>query len=397
MPKSISILLGAGFSAPMGYPIGNKLNDLLLNCAGDDFFFHTDGTLVAVEKGKKPEMGYKNSYEISFELCMDLIRHFNIIKGYFDYEEFYDFILDDPHKLPEVIAIAKPYAGESGDTGQAVYRVMNIFNQLVSHYVRDGEGKRYYDDEGFISGYIFPGYSGILNYLKYLGTVYDVINIHTLNHDMFLERFRSSEWFADGLDDGFEELGSPYYGQLLVNGRVYNCRLQHYTGKYKGKYRLYKLHGSFDYGVYYTYHTGSLATPETYIKTRYGIGLSELYKERRDAEGKQYYELCHVNYHADFLTGTTSKIERYEEPLLFKKLFEIFRDNLRQADSLLIIGYGGKDTEINKMILETFNHSANRTYIIDPYAGERVIELKEKLGAKLITKQLEYISNKDFS
>lgn len=66
--------------------------------------------------------------------------------------------LTDPDKFPEVITIAKPYAGESGDTRQAVYRVINIFNQLVSHYVRDGEGKRYYDDEGegFISGYLSP-------------------------------------------------------------------------------------------------------------------------------------------------------------------------------------------------------------------------------------------------
>ena len=29
--RSVSLLLGAGFSAPMGYPIGNVMNDGLLN------------------------------------------------------------------------------------------------------------------------------------------------------------------------------------------------------------------------------------------------------------------------------------------------------------------------------------------------------------------------------
>lgn len=32
--KSISVLLGAGFSAPMGYPVGNGLNKELLNFDG---------------------------------------------------------------------------------------------------------------------------------------------------------------------------------------------------------------------------------------------------------------------------------------------------------------------------------------------------------------------------
>ena len=37
--KSISILLGAGFSAPMGYPIGNELNEKLLNFEHKNVFF----------------------------------------------------------------------------------------------------------------------------------------------------------------------------------------------------------------------------------------------------------------------------------------------------------------------------------------------------------------------
>lgn len=394
MDKSISILLGAGFSAPMGYPIGNRLNDLLLNCTGDEFAFHTSGQLVQ-ENGKKPDFGYPTSYDISFEFCKKLIQHFKSKRTYFDYEEFYDYMLDEAYKESEVESVAKPFLDEFNDTHQLISSLKTIYNQLVSYYVRDRNGKIWYDDEPFLCGPIFPGYTGILNYLKSLEERFENINFHTLNHDMFFESLEHSDWFTNKLCDGYEELGSEYYGELEANGRSYNCRLARYTGKYSKPFRLYKLHGSFDYGVYYK-SQGSIAVPETYIKTRHGIGFGELLKEVKDEKDELKYELCWINYHADFLTGTTSKIERYKEPLIYKRLFEIFRNNLKESKELLIIGYGGKDSEINKMIIENFDFKSLRSYIIDPYPGDKVKKLKEKLGAKLIEKQLQNISNKDF-
>jgi hypothetical protein len=43
MTTSISILLGAGFSAPMGYPVDDTIKKHLLNCTVDTFAFHTSG------------------------------------------------------------------------------------------------------------------------------------------------------------------------------------------------------------------------------------------------------------------------------------------------------------------------------------------------------------------
>ena len=74
------------------------------------------------------------------------------------------------------------------------------------------------------------------------------------------------------------------------------------------------------------------------MKTRFGIGFSDLYKEKENENNEFEYESCPSSYHADFLTGTTSKIERYKEPLLYKDLFELFKQNLREAKILLIIG-----------------------------------------------------------
>lgn len=395
MPKSISLLLGAGFSAPMHYPVGRQLNELLIKCEGSDFGFSTAGRLCKDTSGKKPDFGYKTSYDFEFDFCRDLMLHFNEARGYFDYEEFYDFFIYDAKENPEVEALYK--AGKYGtekDLSQMLFALKNIYIQLISYFLTDGEGKSWYDDEGHMGGPIWPGYTGILNCMRELSEDH-IVNVHTLNHDLFFERLNYSDWLNGELCDGFEELGSPYYGNLSSQGREYKCRLQYYTGKYNKKYRLYKLHGSKDYVIYYG-PSGSVLSPEKYVKTRYGIGVSDLYKEIQDDKGEFKYDHCWVNYHADFLTGTTSKIERYSEPLLFKKLFQHFRDNLKEAENLIIIGYGGKDSEINKMIFENFDFKNKHSFIIDPYASECVKALQKQIGAKLIEKDLEMVVIEEF-
>ena len=61
--KSISFLLGAGFSAPKGYPIGKKLNEELLNFDDSKLDFSPDGYLATSNDGTKPKFqidGVKN-------------------------------------------------------------------------------------------------------------------------------------------------------------------------------------------------------------------------------------------------------------------------------------------------------------------------------------------------
>lgn len=395
MSKSISILLGAGFSAPIGYPVGNQLNELLLNCDGSKIGFHSSGSLVVSADGSKPNFGYKTSEEFEFDFCRDLIQYFNKVRGYFDYEEFYDFFNYEAGKDPGVETFFK--AGNYGterNVGQMLFAIKKIYAQLVSYFLRDKDGKSWYDDEGHRSGPTWAGYTEILACLKKWSED-EVVNVHTLNHDLFFERLNISDWLQGELCDGFEELGSPYFGDLSVTGRTYKCRLQYYTGKYDKRFRLYKLHGSKDYGVYYG-SKGAVLTPEKYVKTRWGIGFSELDKEVLGDSGDLKYERCWINYHADFLTGTTSKIERYTEPLLFKVLFKHFRDNLKEAEKLIIIGYGAKDSEVNKMMLENFDYKNKPSFVIDPYPGVAVKDLQTQLGARLVKSHLEDVNVKDF-
>lgn len=389
----VSFLLGAGFSAPIGYPIGKKLNEMLLNSKNENIAFPSEGSLAVNLDGTKPDFGYKSSHQIEFEFCCKMMDYYTSIYKGFDYENFYDYVVDSAFYDKEVEKIAESFLDGTNSVHSLINGLKKILNQLVGYYLRDKDGNRYYDHEPYLIGKYYLGYTGIMNCISDLSNN-SVINIHTLNHDLFFESFNRTEFLNGKLCDGFEELGSPYYGNLTNNNRNYKVRLERYTGRYSTKLRLFKLHGSRDYEIFYK-SEGSIITPDVYIKTRYGISHTDHYKEIKNNEGLPEYQNSWINYHGDFLTGTSSKILRYNEPLLFSKLFDHFRYNLEQSDILIIIGYGAKDMEINKMIFQHFNFAYNKFIIIDPYPSERVIDFAIKLKAKIISKQLDDINIHD--
>lgn len=391
--SEISFLLGAGFSAPMGYPIGNELNELLLNSINDNFGFSHAGTLVVNTDGTKPNFGYKTSYDIKFEFCFKLMHHFKEMNGHFDYEEFYDYIIDDLDKDKKVNEIAKPFIKDTETVSTQKSGLKNVYSQVVAFYLKDKNGNTYYDNIPFHFGERYPKYTGLI---KCISAFIDekIVHVHTLNHDTFFESFNNTSSLNGRLTDGFEELGSPYFGKIECNGRSYMVRLQRYTGKYNSNCRIYKLHGSLDYEPFYHNQKGYFL-PDNYVKTCYGLGHSNHYKETKNESGELVYENSWINYHSDFLTGTTSKIKRYDEPLLFEKLFKIFKENLVKSNKLIIVGYGAKDLEINSILLDSYDYKNKKSFIIDPFAGEKVFDLANKLGAKLIKKELEHITMDD--
>ncbi|NLD48494.1 MAG: hypothetical protein GX660_15110 [Clostridiaceae bacterium] len=388
--KSISLLLGAGFSAPMGYPIGNQLNEKILNCHTDNISFHTDGTLIV---GDNPNARL-TQYNQYFDFCKDVILYYNNNIKTFDYEEFYDYLKErakDDNRLKELFEKGSYIKSDFENFDRYVSQTDNVYNQLVAFYLEDKTGKSWYDDEPTRLKPTFDGYTGFLNCIEELSKNH-IVNVHTLNHDLFFERLNRTEWINGELCDSFEELGSPFYGELLHENRSYKCRLSRYTGKYKKKIRLYKLHGSKDYYVYHT-NKGAVLYPETFIKSRWGIDTTAFHKEIKRKGGVIEYETDFINYHPNFLTGTTSKISRYQEPLLYKKLFELFKKNLNKAEMLIIIGYGCKDFEINRYILEEFG-TKKPCFVIDPKADNTA---KLVVNTKWIKKEIENLLLTDFN
>lgn len=383
--NQISFLLGAGFSANAGYPIGNQLNNLLLKAAELNVGFQTNGQLIPPYNGEKQSIGFKTSGDFKLDFLIELFQYYNDQIKPFDYEEFYDFLLLQAESDHGVQKLAISHANSIVGETDLIRGSITILNQLVNYLLKDKEGINNHENAGYYLKPTFDGYTGFLNCIDYLKNDH-VLNFHTLNHDVYLERLNRTEWFGSELCDGFEELGSPYYGKLLVEGREHKSRLSYYTGNYSSNLRLYKLHGSLDYVLFHTPDGGSLL-PENYIKTKWGIGYSNLYKEVEGKKGLEYFNDW-INYHPDFLTGTTSKIGRYKEPTLFKKLFDLFRENLNKSDKLIIIGYGAKDSEVNRMLISHFDHKNKPVVIIDPYPSQSLKDLGGNLNAKFVTTNL---------
>lgn len=383
--KSVSFLLGAGFSAPMDYPIGNKLNNDLLNFNDTHIEFSPCGSLATSKEGTKPCSqidGYYNIHQKYFIFCKRLIKEYAYAHdNTFDYEQFYDFIKSEEAKQERYQKLCDDMLEDHENYEYYLFNVPHIYNQMVAHLIKDRNGKSWYDDEPFKMDY-YDGYNGFLTYLSELNQEF-IVNVHTLNHDLLFESFNKTGFIKGNISDGFDEYGSEYYGELTDNNRTYHCRLERYKGRYNTPIRLYKLHGSLDYVPFYRRNEYGWMIPENYVKIKWGIGAGDIMKSRKSKIG---YDISPFEYHADFLTGTTSKIKRYNEPLLFKKLLKKFRQNLRNAEMLIIIGYGCKDEGINEMIKEDFDYKHKKVFIIDAYAKEdsQVYKFKDEIHAELL-------------
>jgi hypothetical protein len=379
MPN-VSILLGAGFSVDRGYPTAGVLNSKITSLQKDDFFVHTDGSFFPLERGTQDPCRY-NSYYKQKLFTVDFIK-FYAERHNFNYEEFFDYYsklesgeLNDP----EFDSFCQDFRANTHtqETNLSLLSGHNrLFNQIIDSFLVNREGKKYYEPIHHC-GPIYPGYTGFLNCLENWGGS-NIVHIHTLNHDLFFEDFKGSDWIQGELSDGFEELGSPYYGSLQDK---YKVRLSRFTNKYDDKYRLYKLHGSIDQYPFYLQSTGL----DGFIKSKQGIGNTEFYKETSDDDSKLEYVRCWINYHSAFLSGTTSKILRYGEPY-YKEMFEHFTENLITSDLLVIIGYGGADTKINELIEANFT-KGKPIYLVEPFPHSGTNDFLTRFNAKLIEKK----------
>lgn len=391
--NQISLLLGAGFSVSRGYPTANKLNQQLLELTPEDFWINTVGVLHRKSKDAENPTFY-SSYSHYGRFTIDLIQYYTTIKE-FNYEEFYDFynsVYRGEREDKGLEAFCENFRKESGVTtdNQNLYSQANkVLNQLILKLLVDNEGKSHYRPV-HLGKPIYPGYTGFL-YCMESFSLYEKVNIHTLNHDIFFEVFGFSDWLKEGLSDGFSEIGSSYYGTLQ---NEYKVRLPYFADKFDKKYCLYKLHGSIDHiPFHYDYNDFKI---ETYLKLKINIPITQVYKECELKTGELGYLNDPINYHTDFLSGTTSKILRYDEPVYYNKMFSHFRVNLKNSNKLIVIGYGGADDEVNNIIEDSFDFKNNEVYIVEPYPSERTNQFIERFGVKLLEKFPENMNPLDF-
>ena len=297
--KSISILLGAGFSAPKGYPIGNGMNNGLLHFDDKDVDFSPAGELAISTDGQNRNF---NSKEYIMHIRNILFFCKRLIKEYtkahndeFDYELFYDFIKSDEAKEQRYQVLCDDLLNDTESFDSYLFNISHIYNQMAEHLLKDRDGKNRYDDEPFKINNV-EGYNGFLDYLSQLSSKY-TINVHTLNHDLLFESFNNTGYINGGISDGFDEYGSEYYGRLIHDNRTYHCRLERYTGRYNTPIRLFKLHGSLDYVPFYREVENGFMIPDKYVKIKWGMGAGDIMKSRKSKIG---YDISPFEYHADF-------------------------------------------------------------------------------------------------
>lgn len=390
--KSISLLLGAGFSAPMGYPIGNQLNERLQNYRLYSVGISPDGKLYFLNPNQQNN-NIGNPYNVYLECCISLVKEYSK-RNHFDYEVFFEFLARREYlSNPDYLEVCKSLTTDTITIDCIASNIDAIYNQMVALLLKDENGIFWYDNMPNHIGKV-DEYDGFLNLLREWKKD-SVVHVHTLNHDMLFESFNRTDYISGEICDGFEELGSDYYGELhTMEDRTYHVRLERFTGVYNRSIRLYKLHGSLDYVLYYrTAEDGVSLVPDKYVKTRYGIGYDNLL---RDTHVKDTYERYPFAYHANYLTGTSSKIRKYEDPLLFKPLFESFKDNLQNSELLIIVGYGCKDKGINDIVANYFK--GKRVYIVDPYCdgNETINEFAKRIDAQILKTQISDLSMDEF-
>lgn len=388
--KETSILLGAGFSVNKGYPTANKLNQKLIELDAEDFWVSSEGTVLLKKKTERDPNDYASDSRHKY-FVIGLINFYQEKNKSFNYEEFYDFLngIDTNERNSDFDNFCNTFRKKNHietNNLNLISRTRNIFNQLISRFIVDGEGKKFYDSIHY-SKPSYPGYTGFLNCMESWGNE-GLTHIHTLNHDIFFETLSHSDWIQGNFSDGFEEMGSKYYGGLKGNVKI---RLSYFTNNYTKQFRLYKLHGSFDQFPFHLQDSGI----DTYVKIKMGMGTTEFYKEVEDGKGGYKYVNDWINYHPDFLSGTTSKILRYGEPYYYDKVFSNFKTNLSQSNKLIIIGYGCGDSEINNMIEANFDYKKYPVIIVEPYPTKQTESFAKKFNGKIIEKTPSTLKIKD--
>lgn len=395
----IVMLLGAGFSIDQGYPTSDNVAKRLASLTKKDFYFASDGTMCIGNNTKHED----NLYQNLFLFLLELIGHYvdKVGEDNFNYEEFYDVVnlsLRDirPEYKPlynvlncECRKIGEKYTNALFTYEQLLRRLPIMFNQVIGAVIRQ-KGMQfpfYSNTETYINSY--PDYSNFLHYLKDQSAS-NIIDVFTLNHDLFFDSFMNIYELKDEknskslISDGFDDYGSEYFGVVEKNDCSYFCRLERYTGRYNTPIRLYKLHGSLDYVLCYRAKKtskGYLALPLKYVKAKSGILPYEFYKTTRN---KMRNECCLTDYSESFLSGTISKTLHYTE-MFYKNLFHKFDNRLKNAERLIVIGYSGKDEEINKHIIEHFNKKNTSCTIIDHSPDVDLRELANQMHAKILT------------
>lgn len=356
MAKKISFLLGAGFSCPAGYPTASDLSKKIADKIQS----------FVVREEQSVERNLFEFYEIVKTLRKD---------ADFDYEWFYDSITFVTDALTKYSNCIKFFGSKGEELLSDRTPLMEVLEKKGVLLEDMSKIKGLYSD--ITRSFLAPDeckvakaacYRDFIDFLVLLRTQGCEIEIHTLNHDLLLEgllRDGHSE-FSDGYAyPKNSEVVVAYEGggfsSEKVFARVFNSQ------NFDSQINLCKLHGSLD--SYWVCDIASEYTVlgfENSVKVVSKCSKEPVFSRGHFVEGSfRFVEDCGVVVagHSDFLTGTTSKLRQYGERH-YKVMFRKFEENIRNADAIIVIGYGWRDLVIND-VLKKIKHGCRVVSVCD--------------------------------
>ena len=376
MEKHIAFLLGSGFSVPSGLPTTNTLNSFVIaeiyNRIRASFKEEHDGLLqsyilekVLLECDNSGAFNYEQYYDFlkreqNERLDVDKLLSF-IERGMFGY--FWACSIKNNicslHKRKQIKTILNAVKDKCDNYLEVVEKLIDEYQRIIAEkllgHTSNGKLKTFN-----------PCYDGFIQIVThYLDQGY-IIDIYTLNHDLFLESLFELKGLQDKLCNGFgddiQKINNKKYRTFNINN-------------YDNYMRLYKLHGSIDM---YELSSGDQQDPD-YIQII--DGYSDKNSFLIDVEGEKYGSLNPL-----FLTGRSSKGEQYgNEP--YKSLLSEFEKNIGKTEKLIVIGYSGNDNGINDRIYNNYTNWQD-AYVVDyqasnhPYVTDkRAMPIKKGIEA----------------
>lgn len=357
--KNISFLIGSGFSVPAGYPTTTRLNERLGKIDASEICIHTSGDSRFLNGETDPNAHWMRIEQRKFvQKFLEFYRDIEVgPEGNFHYETFYDYYRSPlagesyPETLAKFLGDFRQNHGVETNNHHLLLDFHHTFNQLIAQLLTKALKRVHlckpYGQE----------YSAFLQLTEELAKAHRV-HFHTLNHDLYMEHLAHSDGIQGKIDDGFEELGSTFFGELYDKYERYLVRLSRFTGKFEQQFRLYKLHGSIDH---YWFQDDELDL----IKLKRQISPMKIFKELKKDRVLQYVNHP-TDYFPDFLSGTTSKIKRYGDGTYYPIILGHFKNNLQSSNTLIAIGYGFSDTRINQFIEDSFLTDDSKTlFVVD--------------------------------
>ena len=367
--KHFSFLLGAGFSKPSGYPLATEINNKFKNLTHKDFMIHTSQSAWLIERGTKQNWIIEK-YQYMFVEEFIKFYNENIILGQdFNYEDFFDYYIELDRR-EELTETENSFFKDFGkryeyplDHHDLLHSFNRTYNQLVANFITVD----WPISVSSLKPYNRQEHAEFLYLLEYLEEKNYKVHIHTLNHDLLMEKYFHTQTLGNKISDGFDDSYSPYFADITLNGNkngkryayTHDIRLRRFKNKYDSTFNLYKLHGSVDN---YVFNLNNKRYDM--IKQVYGMNEGSIYKEITTYLGEVKKEHFYVDVIPEFLSGTTEKLRHYERNVYYKHVFQHFFQNLSNSKNIIVIGYGFRDSKINENLKNHFLKDQQKTMLV---------------------------------